>query len=189
MSDIAQVKLRSHHDERVASGHPWVFSNEIADDVSKLVPGAMVDVMDAKGKFLGRGYANPRSLIAIRILSRRRKEDLDHVVFYEDRLRRALSLREAVYPGRQSMRVVFGESDGLPGLVVDRYGDVLSVQITTLGMRSASTCSPRRCRTCSPRWASCCATRPRSASWKASSSSAPCGSARCRRSCTSTSSA
>ncbi len=134
MSDVAQVKLRSHHDERVASGHPWVFSNEISDDVSKLVPGAMVDVMDAKGKFLGRGYANPRSLIAIRILSRRRKEDLDHVVFYEDRLRRALSLREAVYPGRQSMRVVFGESDGLPGLVVDRYGDVLSVQITTLGM-------------------------------------------------------
>lgn len=134
MSDPVSIRLKPKHDRRVASGHPWVFSNEIDGDVALLPPGGVVDVFDAKGKFLGRGYANPRSLITVRILSRRRREDLDTVPFYAMRLREALALREALYPDRRSYRVVFGESDGLPGLVIDRYDDVLAVQITTLGM-------------------------------------------------------
>ncbi|HMV66033.1 MAG TPA: class I SAM-dependent rRNA methyltransferase [Myxococcota bacterium] len=134
MSDPVAVKLRPHHDRRVAAGHPWVFSNEIEGDVRALPAGGAVDVFDARGKFLGRGYANPQSLIAVRVLSRRRKEDIDHPSFYADRLRQALALREAVYPGRRSQRLVFSEGDGLPGLVIDRYGDALAAQITTLGM-------------------------------------------------------
>ncbi len=134
MTDPIAVRLKPKHDRRVAEGHPWVFSNEIAGDVSLLPPGGVVDVFDAKGKFLGRGYANPRSLITVRILSRRRREDLDTVPFYAMRLREALALRQALYPERGSYRLVFGESDGLPGFVLDRYGDVYAAQITTLGM-------------------------------------------------------
>ena len=65
---IPAVRLRPHNDRRVKAGHPWIFSNEIADDVAALTPGGAVDVFDASGAFIGRGYANPRSLIAIRRL-------------------------------------------------------------------------------------------------------------------------
>lgn len=135
-TDAHLVTLRPKHDRRVAAGHPWVFSNEIDGDVKAIPAGGVVDVVDAKGKFLGRGYGNPASLIAVRILSRRRREDVDHPAFFAQRFREALALREAVYPGRRSLRLLFGEADGVPGLVVDRYGDVLSVQIGTLGIET-----------------------------------------------------
>lgn len=127
------VRLRQRRDKRVASGHPWVFSNEIDGDVSALPPGGAVELRDASGKRLGRGYANPHSLIAIRLLSRV-KDEVDHPAFYSMKLRDALSYRQAVYPGRRDLRVVSSEGDGLPGLVVDRFGDTAAVQITTLGM-------------------------------------------------------
>lgn len=133
-TDVPVVQLKPRREARVAGGHPWVFSNEIEGDVKALPAGGVVDVVDAKGRFLGRGYANPHSLITVRILSRRRKEDIDHPSFYAMRLREALALREDLYPGRSSGRLVFGEADRLPGLVIDRYGTLLSVQITTLGM-------------------------------------------------------
>jgi 23S rRNA (cytosine1962-C5)-methyltransferase len=136
MTDALALRLKPRHDTRVLAGHPWVFSNEIDGDVRAIPPGGVVDILDAKGKFLGRGYGNPASLIAVRLLSKRRKEDIDSPWFYADRLREALALREACYPGRQSCRVVFSEADGLPGLVIDRFGDVLAVQITTLGMEA-----------------------------------------------------
>ncbi len=134
MSDVAVLQLKPGKDKRASSGHPWVFSNEIASDVSAMVPGATVDVVDSKGKFLGRGYGNPKSLIAVRLLSRRRKEDIDHPSFYAQRLRDALALRQAVYPGRNDCRLVFSEGDRLPGLVVDRFGGTLAVQLNTLGL-------------------------------------------------------
>ncbi len=111
-----------------------MFSNEIADDVKTLPAGGAVDVFDASGAFVGRGYANPRSLISVRIVSRRRKEDIDSPAFLADRLREALAYRTAIYPDRTAMRLVHAEGDGLPGLVIDRYGDVLVAQITTLGI-------------------------------------------------------
>lgn len=134
MSTPHRVTLRAKRDRRVAGGHPWVFSNEIEGDVKAIPEGGTVDVFDAKGKFLGRGYGNPKSLIAVRILTRRRKEDIDAPVFFALKLREALALREAVYPDRRSLRLVFSEGDGLPGLIVDRFDDVLSVQLSTLGM-------------------------------------------------------
>ncbi len=134
MTDATPIRLKPRHDTRVAQGHPWVFSNEIDGDIKQIPPGGTVDVLDAKGKFLGRGYGNPNSLITVRIVSRRRKEDIDSPWFYADRIREAAALREAIWPGRTSCRLVFSEGDGLPGLVIDRYGDALAVQITTLGM-------------------------------------------------------
>ncbi len=131
---IPAVRLHPRHDQRVKAGHPWIFSNEIADDVKTLPAGGAVDVFDSKGAFVGRGYANPRSLIAIRLLSRRRKEDIDTPVFFAARLRDALAYRTACAPDRRSLRLVHAEADGLPGLVIDRFDNVLTVQITTLGM-------------------------------------------------------
>src|SRR5688500_17753394 len=121
---IPTVRLRNKHDRRVREGHPWVFANEIDGDVPSLPAGGAVDVVDARGQHLGRGYSNPRSLITVRLLSRR-TEDIDSAAFFVDRLTRAVQRRSAALPGRTSLRLVHGEADDLPGLVVDRYDDVL----------------------------------------------------------------
>lgn len=132
---IPTVKLRNKHDRRVREGHLWVFANEIDGDVPSLPAGGAVDVLDVRGQLLGRGYSNPRSLITVRLLTRR-AEDIDGVPFFVERLRRAAARREAALPGRTSLRICHGEADDLPGLVIDRYDDVLVVQITTLGMET-----------------------------------------------------
>lgn len=131
--DVVSVKLRSKHDRRVKSGHPWVFSNELEGGAKGLPPGGAVDVLDRGGAFVGRGYANPNSLIAVRIMARSRP-DVDSTDFFVQRLQDAVAHRELLYPGRRSLRLVSSEGDQLPGLVIDRYDDVLVVQITTLGI-------------------------------------------------------
>ncbi len=128
------LTLKPGHEQRVRHGHPWVFSNEIADDVAAIPPGAAVEIRASNGRFLGRGYANPASLITARILTRDPGADPDSVELYEARLRQALSLRERLLPGRRAYRLVAGEADFLPGLVLDRYEDVLVAQTPTLGM-------------------------------------------------------
>ena len=128
----AQLVLKRNQDRRVRSGHPWVFSNEIERFEGEPGPGALVDVVDSRGAFLGRAYYNAHSLIAARLLTRRR-EDID-AGFFMKRIERALRLRESLLPGERVGRVVYGEADLLPGLVIDRYGDTLAVQILTLGM-------------------------------------------------------
>ena len=128
------VSLRAGAEHRVANGHCWVFSNELADAPRSLPVGGAVDVLDAKGRFLGRGTANPHSLIAVRILTRDAREDIDSVDFYVRRLAEAQALRGRLLPGRRSYRLVSSEGDGLPGLIVDRFGPVLAVQLGTVGM-------------------------------------------------------
>ena len=128
----ARLVLRRHEDRRLRGGHPWVFSNEITDVEGDVEDGGLVDLVDHRGAYLGRGYYNRRSLIAARVLTRGRDEiDAD---FFAKRLDRARRFREAALPGEDAVRLVYGEADQLPGLVVDRYGDVLAVQILTLGM-------------------------------------------------------
>jgi len=129
-----QIRLRPRHDRRLRRGHPWVFANEIDGDVAALPKGGVVDVCDARGQFLGRGTSNPASLIAVRILTRDAADDPDTAAFYAGRLRQALERRERVAPGRRSLRLVHGEGDDLPGLVIDRYEDHVVVQLGTLGM-------------------------------------------------------
>jgi 23S rRNA (cytosine1962-C5)-methyltransferase len=130
------IQLKPKHHHRVQNGHPWVFSNEIADDIASLPPGGRVVVRNSKGDFLGSGYANPHSLIAVRILSRIPKEDIDTIPFFAKRIERALALRTQLYPGRSAYRLVHGEGDGLPGLIIDRYDEHLVLQINTLGMEA-----------------------------------------------------
>lgn len=128
----AKVLLRPGEDRRVRGGHPWVFSNEIASYEGAFEDGDVLDVADSRGAFLGRAYVNRHSLIAARLLTRGR--DPIDTSFFVRRFERARRLRDSVYPGEAAVRLVYGESDQLPGLVIDRYGDVLAVQVLTRGM-------------------------------------------------------
>jgi 23S rRNA (cytosine1962-C5)-methyltransferase len=126
------LKLQPGAERRLLQGHRWVFSNEIANDFKKCEPGSWVQLVTSKGVPLGSGYVNPHSLIAVRLVCPP-AQDPDRA-FFTDLLQRAARHRQRIYPGAECYRLVYGEADGLPGLVVDRYGDVLVYQITTLGM-------------------------------------------------------
>jgi 23S rRNA (cytosine1962-C5)-methyltransferase len=129
---MSAVRLRKNQDRRVRAGHPWIFSNEIEATEGTFEDGDVVDILDARGAFLGRGYVNRHSLIAVRVLTRSR-EEIDRA-FFKKRILRALAYREGFYPGDDGLRVVSSEGDLLPGLVVDRYADVLAVGVYTLGI-------------------------------------------------------
>src|SRR5208337_4291554 len=126
------LNLHPGRERRILQGHRWGFSNEIADPVHDFEPGSWVEVLTAKGLSLGSGYINPASLIAVRIVCPPGKKPDEK--FFRQRLLDAARFRQYIYPAAESCRLVFGESDGLPGLVVDRYGDVLVYQIGTVGM-------------------------------------------------------
>ncbi|MBT1072427.1 class I SAM-dependent rRNA methyltransferase [Pelotalea chapellei] len=130
---MLSLRLKKNEDRRIKSGHPWVFSNEIASIVGTPEPGMSAELLDASGAYIGCGYYNSRSLIAFRLLSRQRV-DLDNVDWYEQHIRAAQILRQATYPNLRTFRAVYGESDFLPGLVVDKYGEYLSIQILSAGM-------------------------------------------------------
>lgn len=117
---------------RVGRGHLWVFSNEVEKADPTLAQGAEAAIFSPKGEFLGSALYNRHALICARIFSH--KADLCDADLIRARLQAALLRRERLVPGRRAYRLVFGESDLLPGLIVDRYEDVLSVQILTLGM-------------------------------------------------------
>jgi len=129
------IYLKKNEDKRLRKGHLWVFSNEIDSQRSPLdqfSPGDLVQVKSADGKGLGTAYINPQALICARLFSR--KSNLKcGVNFFKERLATALALREKLF-NQPYYRLVFGESDGLPGLVIDRFGPVLSLQITTAGI-------------------------------------------------------
>jgi 23S rRNA (cytosine1962-C5)-methyltransferase len=119
---------------RARLGSPWIFSNEIRMDqaAKSIAPGTVVNVRGEDGRALGTGYFNPKSLIAVRLLS----EDCDVAIdadFFAARLKRAASLRDSLYP-QPFYRLLHAEGDGVPGLVIDRFGDTLTVQIGTAGM-------------------------------------------------------
>lgn len=109
-----------------------MFSNEIQGGLSGCAPGDLVELCDHSGKRLGVGYANPSTLIAVRMLTSHGAGFGSGLL--EERVAAAKALRERLCPGRDAYRAVYAESDGLPGLVVDRYGGWLSVQVTTAGM-------------------------------------------------------
>jgi 23S rRNA (cytosine1962-C5)-methyltransferase len=129
------LKLKRGEDRRLRAGHLWIFSNEVdtqATPLTQFEPGAAVQVHSDRDQFLGFAYVNPRTLIAARIVGRDAAYPLDASLLVH-RLRVALALRERLYR-EPYYRLVFGESDGLPGLVVDRYGDILVAQSGTAGI-------------------------------------------------------
>jgi 23S rRNA (cytosine1962-C5)-methyltransferase len=139
MNALPCVTLNRHAQERAKKRHPWVFSNELSDPkrFARLEPGSLVDVLDCHGDYLGTGFVNPKSLIAVRILSRRREEAVD-AEFFARRLEAALEIRDALYGAHTdsagTFRAVFGEADGLPGLVIDRFEGAWVVEPHAKGM-------------------------------------------------------
>jgi len=131
----APLKLKKNQERRLRAGHCWVYSNEVdtaATPLKLFEPGQAVDIFSHQDKWLGSGYVNPHSLICARLVSRDPEHPLTRSLLVH-RLKIALGLRQRLYD-RPFYRLVFGESDGLPGLVIDRYGDVAVVQVTTAGM-------------------------------------------------------
>ncbi|HEV8700094.1 MAG TPA: class I SAM-dependent rRNA methyltransferase [Candidatus Polarisedimenticolia bacterium] len=128
-----RIALARGRERRVKAGHLWVYAGEIASVEEGAEPGDTVDVSDHKGRFLGRGYYNPASTIAVRLLTRDSKEPLDTGLLRR-RVAQAIAYRRHFYAAGESCRLVFGEGDLLPGLTVDRYGPALALQISTLGM-------------------------------------------------------
>ncbi len=133
LGDLVPIHLQPGRERRVLQGHRWVFSNEIAEPLSDFEPGSWVRVYSSKGVVLGSGYINPRSLIAVRLVcSPGEKPTRDH---FRSLLLKAATFRsQKLHPHSTCYRLAFGESDGLPGLIVDRYDDILVYQIGTLGM-------------------------------------------------------
>ena len=135
MTDLPQLILKKKEERRLKAGHMWIFSNEVdtkRTPITALEPGQAVQVTDEKGKFIGYGYANPKSLICARLVSRDKSHPLSASLITH-RIKIALSLRERLFSSPH-YRLIYGEADALPGLVVDRFDDALVVQITTAGM-------------------------------------------------------
>lgn len=130
---MAEVILKPKETRRLQGGHLWIFSNEIQEVRDVGENGQLVAVRGTGGELLGRGYYNRHSLIAVRLLTRRQDEEIDSA-FFRSRIARAIEYRRRLYPDSISGRLIYSESDLLPGLIVDRYESVLVLQVTTLGL-------------------------------------------------------
>jgi len=128
---MATITLRKTRETRVRGGHPWIYASEIEKVDGEFENGDIVDVCDFRGKFIGRGFYNPNSQISLRILTRN-DEPCDRS-FFAKRIRDAWVYRQQMCDP-DSCRLIYSESDFLPGLVVDKYGDVLVLQSLSLGI-------------------------------------------------------
>ncbi|MDZ7803870.1 class I SAM-dependent rRNA methyltransferase [Thiohalophilus sp.] len=130
-----QLRLKKREERRLKTGHLWVYSNEVdvkTTPLTELEPGEQLQIADYRGNVLGCAYVNPNSLICARLFSHQEDVTLDAQLIRR-RLERALTFRHELFAAPH-YRLVYGESDGLPGLVVDRFDTILVVQITTVGM-------------------------------------------------------
>ncbi len=127
-----KIYLKPLEEIRINEGHPWVFGNEVDHFEGTIISGEIAHVFDSKGHFIGKGYLNTSSKILVRILSRNEDEMIDES-FFKNKIR--VSNQSRLDMGYEnSYRVLFGEADGIPGLIVDKYGEYLSIQILSLGI-------------------------------------------------------
>ena len=134
---LAPLRLKKREERRLRAGHLWIYSNEVdtrATPLTGFAPGQPARIEAHNGRPLGCGYVNPHSLICARLVSRDPAQVLEKSLLVH-RLKVALSLRQRLFD-QPCYRLCHGEADALPGLVVDRYGDVLAVQLTTAGMEA-----------------------------------------------------
>jgi 23S rRNA (cytosine1962-C5)-methyltransferase len=130
---VERIILKKSEEKRIRSGHLWIFSNEITKFPESASNGDIVEVCDFKNNLLGIGFFNKNSLIAVRLISRDVISDF-HSLFLE-RVQTAYQLRKDFYPQRESFRLVFSESDFLPGLIIDKYNKTFVLQINSFGMQ------------------------------------------------------
>ena len=133
--ELPKLKITAKAEKSARAGHPWVYGEEITSMSAEPENGALCDVFSPKDKYLGTGFYNNRSAIAVRIVTRNRSDKVN-VLFWERRVRYAIDYRRTVMPGEDfsCCRLIFGEADGFPGLTIDRFGDVLVAQVLSLGM-------------------------------------------------------
>lgn len=129
---MAKVILNKQRKNRLEQGHPWVYQSEVLKIKGSYEPGDIVEVYNHQDHLIGKGYINPKSQMIVRILTHFDEEINQQ--FFTDKIKKAWHHRERFIPGVRSCRAVYSEADFLPGLVVDKYEDVLVVQIASLGM-------------------------------------------------------
>lgn len=135
MEALKTVTISKRAELAARGGHPWIYGSEIKGMDEGIAPGEIVKVLSSKGKFVGSGFYNPHSKITIRIFSTNANDSFDRA-FWKRRAAYAVDYRLQVMRKEDydCCRLVFGEADQLPGMTVDRFGDVLSVQVLSLGM-------------------------------------------------------
>ncbi len=129
---MAKLFLRKKIADRVINGHPWIFANELGDAEGDYEPGDIVEVYSYNGSFVGKGYINPASQIRIRLLTRKKEEAIDDN-FFHNRILEAWKYRQQLgYV--ENCRLIFGEADQMPALIIDKFNDYFVVQTLALGM-------------------------------------------------------
>src|SRR5438552_10045205 len=127
------VILKKNEERRIKNGHLWVFSNEIAKIQGSAETGDIVKVVDASGTVLGMGFLNKNSLINVRLLGKTFNGDLQF--YFSSAINNALAERKLFYPARNSFRLIFSESDFMPGLIIDKYNSTYVLQVYSFGMQ------------------------------------------------------
>ena len=132
---MKSITLNKNISRRVESGHPWIFSNEVNTGKEKdtnAKPGEIVDVLTFDKKFIGRGYYNPQSQISVRLLTRDRNETIDDAFFY-NKIKQAWDYRQKLGYS-ENCRLIFGEADDIPQLIIDKFNDYFVIQTLALGI-------------------------------------------------------
>lgn len=132
VGNMRKVILKKNEERRIRQGHLWVFSNEIDKREDSPQTGDLVQIYDSKGSFVASGFYNANSLIAVRVISKEEKFSVEELI--EKRILSAYNYRKSVYPNRDSFRLVFSESDFLPGLIIDKYNDTFVLQVYSAGI-------------------------------------------------------
>lgn len=131
-SSIPKLFLRKKISDRVVSGHPWIFSNELGDHDGNAQPGDIIDLHSYNGSFVGRGYYNPASQIRVRLLTRHAEESID-AAFFKRKIQEAWHYRQQL-GYIENCRLIFGEADSLPALIIDKFGNYFVLQTLALGI-------------------------------------------------------
>jgi len=127
-----KVYLKRRISRRVADGHPWIFNNEVERVDGEVNGGETVDVFTYDNKFVGRGYINPKSQILVRLLTRQ-KDELINEGFFLNRIRECWQYRSTL-GYTENCRLVFGEADSLPQLIIDKFNDYFVIQTMAMGI-------------------------------------------------------
>ena len=129
---MCKVYLKRKISQRIANGHPWIFANEVEKLDDYIKPGDIVEVFFYDGKFAGKGYINPKSQILVRLLTRNKKDEINEH-FFVDRIAQCWEYRKKI-GYKENCRLVFGEADELPQLIIDKFNDYFVIQTLALGI-------------------------------------------------------
>ncbi len=130
---LKKIYLKKNKEKRILTGEVWIYRDEIQGNIRDFSPGELVKIHSWKDEYLATGYVNAATTIAVRVLSRHEGETIDDSIF-KQRIQAANMVRRSLHPENRCYRMVYGEADRLPGLVIDRYDDYFVVQVTTAGM-------------------------------------------------------